>query len=410
MQPHSSPVRDVPLAAAGDPQRGDRRGGDGQPPDLDELWRDFSRRLNTLLPRRERRGPGGPRLDLSGSGGTWLLVLCVVVLLLGWLGSGFYRVDDGEVAVLSTLGRPAGLARAGLHWQLPKPLGRVRIVDVERLRSVDIGVGAEDPATGASPATMLTADSRLVHVRMALQYRVADAVAFSDAVVDPQAMLRQIGEAAARRVVATLSYAEVMGADRAALGARVLARIAPMVAAAHCGVTPVAVEVQPPRPPSAVRAAADLDAVRRDGERQQAQAGAYAAAALAAATAEGQRQLQDAQDYAARAVQRAEGDAARFETVLKQYHQNPAATRETMYLNMMQDVLSHAGRVVIATPGSVVQLPQLPGAHPGASAPGAAASAPADAASSPAAAASAAASQAAGADDSRRLSRDRSLR
>ena len=107
-----------------DPRNDKRNDKRGSPPDLDELWRDFNRRLNGLFRRRRSfgppRGPGG--LPTSPQGYAAAIGLLAMALLLAWIGSGFFVVRDGERAVVTHFGRAAAIAHPGLHWRLPYPI------------------------------------------------------------------------------------------------------------------------------------------------------------------------------------------------------------------------------------------------------------------------------------------------
>ncbi len=338
--------------------RDDRRGG---PPDLDELWRDFNRRLNGLF--RRGRGLGGPRrpdLQPSARGTTTVLAVLALVLGLAWIGGGIYIVQDGQQAVVTRFGTIVDVVQPGLHWRLPSPIEQQQVVDMASLRSVDVGSGADVPGTGAPASAMLTADQDIIDVRMSVRYRVGDARAFLFAQRDPAALLHAMAAQALRAVIGGERLDQLLAMPQSQLAAAVRQRIAADLASAPCGIVLSDVTVQSLRAPEPVRAAFD-DALKaaqqRDALLRSAQA--YAADVVPRAQGDADRQVQQAQAYRDRVVTRAQGDAARFDLILQQYRKAPRVTRDGLYLQTMRHILSRARKVIVPQ-GSVVQLPAAP--------------------------------------------------
>ncbi len=407
----SSERQRAPRPAAQSPRdpRDERRGG---PPDLDELWRDFNRRLNGLFKRG--RGLGGPRrpdLRPSARGTAAVFAVLVLILALAWIGGGIYIVQDGEQAVVTRFGKIVDVVQPGLHWRLPSPIELQQVVDMASLRSVDVGSGADVPGAGVPASAMLTADQDIIDVRMTVRYRVGDARSFLFAQRDPAALLHAIAAQALRAVIGSERLDQLLAAPRAQLAAAVRQRIGAALAAAHCGIVLSDVTVQSLRAPEPVRGAFD-DALKaaqqRDALLRDAQA--YAADVVPRAQGDADRLVQQAQAYRDRVVTRAQGDAARFDLILQQYRKAPQVTREGLYLQTMRHILTRVRKVVVPH-GSVIQLPAAPAPAPTKAAavaaplPTPAASMPAlpaDAASAASAAASAAGASASLRDSLRR--------
>ena len=124
-------------------------GKDG-PPDLDELWRDFNRRLNSLFGRRgggggRNDGPGGFRPDARGASFGAVAILLAAMLI--WLGSGFYIVQEGQVGVVTTFGKYSESTAPGFRWRGPWPVQAHEVVDVFSLQTVEVGAGNGTGAT-----------------------------------------------------------------------------------------------------------------------------------------------------------------------------------------------------------------------------------------------------------------------
>ena len=151
------------------------------PPDLDELWRDFNQKLGRLLGQKGGRGgsggntPSGPP-GFKGAGlGAGLAAALVLVL---WLASGFFIVQEGQQAVITQFGRYHSTVGAGFNWRMPWPLQRHEVVFVTQIRSLDIGRDSIIQATGLRESAMLTEDENILEIKFAVQYRLTDARAY----------------------------------------------------------------------------------------------------------------------------------------------------------------------------------------------------------------------------------------
>src|SRR3954467_14521177 len=183
----------------------DGQGPNQGPPDLDELWRDFNRKLGGLFGGKGKRpdnggyGGGGFQPDMKSAGIGAGLVAAVVVLI--WLGTGFFIVQEGQQAVITQFGRYKATVGAGFNWRLPYPIQRHELVYVSQIRSVDVGRDSIVKATGLKDSAMLTEDENIVEVKFAVQYRLKDARAYLFESKKPDDAVMQAAESAAREVV-----------------------------------------------------------------------------------------------------------------------------------------------------------------------------------------------------------------
>jgi len=185
------------------------------PPDLDELWRDFNRKLSGLFGGRGGRMNGGgegggpnfqPDMRSAGLG----VGLIAGVVLLIWLGSGFFIVQEGQQAVVTSFGRYAYTADAGFQWRFPYPFQQHETVAVTQLRSKEIGKNAVVQATGLRDSSMLTQDENIVDIRFTVQYRLKDARAFLFENRDPESAVTLAAESAVREIVGTPEWHEAV--------------------------------------------------------------------------------------------------------------------------------------------------------------------------------------------------------
>ncbi|MDO5691346.1 MAG: FtsH protease activity modulator HflK [Pseudomonadota bacterium] len=373
------------------------RGGANQgPPDLDELWRDFNRKLTGLFGggrgHGHNAGGGGFQPDMKGAG-IGAGVIAAVVLAI-WLASGIFIVREGEQAVVTTFGKFDGVRNAGLNWRMPFPIQRHETVRVTQIRSVDVGRDSIIQSTGLRESAMLTQDENIVEIKFAVQYRLNDARAYLFESKSPDDAVVQAAESAVREVVGKMSMDIAMAEERDQIAPRVRDLMQTILDRYKVGIEVVAVNMQQGgvRPPEQVQAAFD-DVLKAGQERERVknQAQAYANDVVPRAVGTAARLTQEAEGYKARIVAQAQGDAQRFSSVLAEYQKAPQVTRDRMYLDAMQQIYGGVNKVIIDSRagGNLMYLPldkvlQSAGAAQ-AAAPAQAAPAPASAAQAPAA-------------------------
>lgn len=341
----------------GRPQQRPRGQGPNQgPPDLDELWRDFNRKLGGLL-GGGRGGSGGgqgggglpgfnpsPKSTGIGAG------LIGGVALIIWLGTGIFIVQEGQQAVITQFGKYHSTVGAGFNWRLPYPIQRHETVFVTQLRSVDVGRDNIVPATGLRESSMLTEDENIVDIKFAVQYRLNDARAFLFESRDPDAAVLKAAETAVREVVGKMRMDAVLAEERDQVAPRVRTLMQTILDRYKVGIEVVGVNIQQGgiRPPEQVQAAFD-DVLRAAQERERAknEAEAYANDVVPRARGAASRLTEEAEGYKSRIVAQAQGDAQRFRSVLQEYQKAPQVTRERMYVDAMQEVYSNVTKIVV---------------------------------------------------------------
>jgi membrane protease subunit HflK len=338
-------------------ERGGGRGGNQGPPDLEEIWQDFSQRLSGIFGRR-RTGPSGPggggrEPGLSPrqfNGGLSVLILLALTV---WLASGFYTVDTNERGVVLRLGKYVGVTGPGLHWRLPKPIESHEIVDLTGLRMVSIG------SRGNSRALMLTDDLNIVNVQFAVQYVLKNDLDDKGHERGPrnfifenrspnEEFVRQIAETAMREIVGKSKMDFVLYEGREQIADAAQKLIQEMLDRYKSGIQVSRVTMEDVQPPEQVQDAFN-DATRatQDWERKKNEGEAYANKIVPEAQGTAARLHADAEAYRARAIAAAEGDTARFSQVLAQYKRAPEVTRERMYVETVEEVLSSTSKLLI---------------------------------------------------------------
>lgn len=336
-----------------DSQRGQRPQGPNQgPPDLDELWRDFNRKLGGLLGGKGggNRGGGGGTPGFSPSpksAGIGAGLIGVVALLI-WLGTGFFIVQEGQQAVITRFGKYSQTVGAGFRWRMPYPIERHETVAVTQLRSVDVGRDAIVPATGLRESSMLTADENIVDIKFVVQFRLSDARAYLFESRDPEAAVIKSAETAVREVVGKMKMDAALVEERDQIAPRVRTLMQTILDRYKVGVVIEGVNLTHVRPPEQVQAAFD-DVLKASQERDRAknEAQAYANDVVPRARGAASRLAAEAEGYRARIVGQADGDAQRFRSVLAEYQKAPQVTRDRMYLDAMSDIYSNVTKVMV---------------------------------------------------------------
>lgn len=322
-----------------DPWGGGRKDDQG-PPDLDEILKKMTDKLNSLFGGKGGKGGDGSRRS-PGQGGTSIgLSFILIIVVAVWGLSGLYIVDEGRQGVVLRLGAFDRITNPGLNWY-PRFYEKVEIVDVEQVRSVNIG-------TVSSESLMLTQDENIVDIQFAVQYKVKDAKDYLFNVRDPDATLRQATETAMREIVGKNKMDFVIKDGRVEVATRTRNLMQEILDGYNTGIVVTNLNMQDAQPPEQVQHAFN-DAVkaREDKERLINEAEAYANDILPKARGKAARMEQEASAYRDEITAKAEGEAERFTKVLAEYKKAPKVTRERLYLEAMESVLGNANKVMV---------------------------------------------------------------
>ncbi|MXS84645.1 FtsH protease activity modulator HflK [Nitrosomonas sp. HPC101] len=331
-----------------DPQWGKRRGNPG-PPDLEEVIRSFNQKINELFGRKgggnsngdsNERSPDGP----SGKG----VVVIIFLLLVAWVGSGFYIVDEGHRGVVLRFGKHVETTLPGLRWHVPSPIESVEDVDIGQVRTVEIGYRNNVRSKVLKESLILTDDENIVDIQFAVQYVLNSPENFLFSNREPESTVLQVAETAIREVIGNSKMDFVLYEGREEVAAKTTVLMQKILDRYQIGISINRVTMQNAQPPEQVQAAFD-DAVKanQDRERQRNEGQAYANDVVPRARGSAARLLEEAEGYKQKVISSAEGDASRFEQVLVEYVKAPEVTRERMYIDTIQQVLSNTSKILI---------------------------------------------------------------
>ncbi|MDB5808709.1 MAG: hflK [Betaproteobacteria bacterium] len=338
------------LMSLNDPQWG-RGGKNSGPPDLDELMRNFNQKLGSLFGRKgggEGRTPGGPGFAQFGGGAGLLIALIFFV----WLASGFYIVDASQRGMVLRFGKFVEETLPGPHWHLPFPFETAEIVNLSQVRTIEIGSRNGGKSKVPKESLMLTDDANIIDIQFAVQYVVKNPQEFLFANRAPEDSVLQAAETAIREIVGKNTMDNVLYKGRAQITSDAQKLTQEILDRYHTGISISKVTMQNAQPPEQVQAAFD-DAVKagQDGERQKNEGQAYSNDVVPRAEGAAARLTQEAEGYKARVTERAEGDASRFRQIVTEYNKAPGVTRDRLYLDAMQEIMSNTSKVLVDQKG-----------------------------------------------------------
>lgn len=343
-----------------DPQWGNRGNDGGKrpnqgPPDLEELWRDFNRRLSGLFDKKGGGGNGGgdrPQLEFNpkflGSGIGLLLALVAVV----WLASGFYIVDASQRGLVLQFGKFKEATESGLRWRLPYPIQSHELVNISGVRTIEVGYRGSEKNKVLKEALMLTDDENIINIQFAVQYILKDPVEYIFNNRNPDDSVMQAAETAIREIVGKSKMDFVLYEGREQIAVNASKLMQDILDRYKTGILISKVTMQNAQPPEQVQAAFD-DAVKagQDRERQKNEGQAYANDVIPKAQGTAARLHQEADGYRQRIIATAEGDASRFKQINTEYAKAPEVTRSRMYLETMQQIYANTSKVMVDSKG-----------------------------------------------------------
>jgi membrane protease subunit HflK len=324
-----------------DPWGGGRKGGDQGPPDIDEVVRNLTKKFNSLFGGGS--GSGSTGSSSSGGGGlsAGLIAGLAVVVAVVWAFMGVYIVDAAERGVVLRFGKVLdATVGPGLHWN-PPLIDEVSLVNVSELN-----------AKTYENRAMLTTDENIIDIAVTVQYLIQDPVKYVIAVQDPELSLDNASESAIRHVVGGNFMDQILTTGRDRIAADVQERLQNYMNVYNTGILVSQVNVVDAQPPDAVRPAFDdVIRAREDEQRVQNQAQQYSNQIIPEARGEAQRRIESANAYKEQVVAQATGDASRFDQLLTEYVKSPEVTRQRLYIDSIEDVMTASSKIMVDVQG-----------------------------------------------------------
>jgi membrane protease subunit HflK len=305
--------------------------------DGDDAFRNFQRKLEQIL-KGGSGGGGGGTAEPSGDGRSQLLMVLGAVVLF-WVWQSFFTIDQAERGVIQRFGQFVSVREPGLGFHF-WPIERITKVNTQKVSSVNY------------TAKVLTQDLNLIDMSLAVQYQLRDPAKYLFKVKDPEQTLREVGEMAIREVVGRSTLEAVFVSNREQVTTRTKELIQRTLDQYGAGIGITSVNLTDIQVPADVQESQrDANKAIADKERLVKEAEAYASGILPVAEGAASRQLQEAEGYRSQVVSVAEGEASRFSQLVAEYEKSPRVTRERLYLESVEGVLSRSRKVVVDTKG-----------------------------------------------------------
>ncbi len=312
---------------------GGQRGNDA-PPDIDEALRKLKEKFGGF-----GFGGGSGGESPGGFGGKSIFYTALAAITALWVLAGTYQIDEKEQAIILRLGKYAGTVGPGLHWNPP-------LID-----SV-ITVRVTEERQYSARGLMLTEDENIVELSLTVQYNVADAQAFVLNIKNPEITLQQATDSALRHVVGGSGLDEIITTERERLGQATKDKLQDYLNVYDSGINVVKINIEEARPPTQVQAAYDdVIEAREDLERYVSEAQAYYNGIIPQARGEAQRLREEAEGYKSQVVSKAQGETERFLSLYTEYQKAPVVTRERLYLDALEGVMTNSTKVLLDTKG-----------------------------------------------------------
>ncbi|MFK0569522.1 FtsH protease activity modulator HflK [Endozoicomonas sp.] len=319
-----------------DPWGGGKKGDKQGPPDLDDAFRKFQEKLNSMFGGGRKGGSSGVGQSGSSSG---MFIGILILAAAAYIWNAVYTVDEKEQVVILRFGEYSETVSAGLHMYFP-PIDAKFQERVTELRTYNLN------------QQMLTEDENIVEVAMSVQYNIEDIKDYVLNVAKPLVSLEEATQSALRHVVGGSEMYQVLTEGRENMGIEVRDRLQAYLDSYGTGLNIAKVNIESAQPPKEVQVAFDdVIRAREDEERAKNKAQVYANKVVPESRGQAQRTIENANGYREEVVARAEGEADRFVKLLNEYKQAPGVTRERLYIEAIEEVFSNSSKVLVDVEG-----------------------------------------------------------
>jgi len=316
------------------------------PPDLDEVFRDLSQKINNLF------GKGGGNSNIPPSDNKTMdfpIVPIVMLVVAIWMATGFYIVDQGSLGVEQRFGKYVDTTEPGPRWHWPFPFESVEVVNMEQVRRLEVGYRSNEDGAGGKTklpkeALMLTEDENIIDLQFAVQYNLKNAKDYLFNNRDVDAAVMSAAETAIREVVGKNKLDDLLQKGLADTSERMQA----ILDFYKSGVKITSVSLQSAQPPEQVQEAfEDVNRANQDYQRQINEGQAYANDVIPKARGNASRLTAEAAGYKLKVENEAKGNANRFEQILVQYNKAPEVTRQRLFIDAQEQILLNTSKVII---------------------------------------------------------------
>lgn len=317
------------------------------PPDLDQVMRDISQKINNLF----GKNGGGNNANRPADGKDFSVpiapILAIIVAI--WLATGFYIVDQGSLGVVQRFGKYTTNTEPGPRWHWPFPIESVTVVNMEQVRRLEVGYRSSSEGAGSKTkvpkeALMLTEDENIIDMQVAVQYKLKSAKDYIFNNRDTDKSVMSAAETAIREVVGKSKLDDLLQKGLPDTSARMQA----ILDSYNTGILITSVSRQKGAAPEQVKEAFDdVNRANQDYQRQINLGQAYANDVIPKARGNASRLAAEAAGYKLKVESEANGNASRFDQVLTQYNKAPEVTRQRLYLDAQEQIMSNTSKIIV---------------------------------------------------------------
>jgi membrane protease subunit HflK len=331
------------------------------PPDLDELFVDLKKKIDNVFNIKSGKSGGngnpnnGKQPVTSDFGGIPTGKILLAVFLI-WMATGFYIVDQGSRGVVLQFGKNTEITQPGPRWHIPYPVETVEVVNQEQVRTNEVGYrssGAGGTSQELRESLMLTGDENIIDLQFAVQYNLKSVQDYLFNNRSVENSVRGAAETAIREVVGKSKMDYVLYEGREEIAIKTKSLMQDILDRYRSGINITSVTMQNAQPPEQVQAAFD-DAVKakQDLERQKNEGQAYANDIVPKARGTASRLIAESNGYKAAIENEAKGNASRFDQILTEYTRAPEVTRNRLFLETQEQIMSSVSKVIVDQKGS----------------------------------------------------------
>ena len=269
-----------------------------------------------------KKGTGGGfkgGLPKRSGGRPWWPILLIGFIILWAALTSVHRISPQERGVVTLVGSYYSTLTPGLHFTAPAPIMNVARLDVEEIRTVDI-------PTGDSEKLILTGDQNIVDLAYSVRWNIKAPELFMFQLAEPEETIKEVAESAMRAAVANFTLDDTIGAERTEIEQQVEENMQEILDGYKAGVVIRGIAIKKADPPAAVN-----DAFKEVSAAQQT----------------AQTYLNEARAYAQQLTAQAQGESAAFDKVYAEYKLAPQVTRQRMYYETMERVLSQVDKTIV---------------------------------------------------------------
>ncbi len=339
---------------------------DEPPPDVDKAWKNFNKKLNSLLRIKKKKNGNGegsepenedPYNDTKGF--RIVMLLFALLVMTFWMVSGVYIVDEGQSAVISTFGRYTKTTSSGMGWHFPWPIQAHRFVETGHIQVIEVGYRESLSARKTEESLMMTSDRNIVEIQFSVQYRITTPTDWVFNNRKPEDIIRLCAETAFREVAVTRTFKELFYENLDQVTEQVCQRLQTMLEKYRIGVEISGVIVQNVRPPQPVQEVfSDAERAPQDVERMKNESENYVSSIVPKTNGEVEQIKTEAEAYKRQMIVRAETEAERFRQILPEYRKAPAVTKDRLYLETIEQIYASTDKVLIDSQKKpIVRLP-----------------------------------------------------